>query len=98
MFDFVHKVSSNEVLFTESVGFLVAFKLGNQELHLLHDVGAFLVILAIAVDACKESPVDEVIDTILKEGIGCPITPEVMTDPGGEWLHWFVSGIIRRGI
>ena len=98
VFDLVCKVGSNEVFFAEGVGLFVVFEVGHHELHLLCDVGAFLVILSVAVDICEESPVIEVVDCILKEGVHCLVTPKVMTEPGGEWLHWFVSGIIRRGI
>ena len=98
MFDLVCEAGSDEMFFAEGVGFLVVFEVGHHEFHLLCDVDAFLVILLIAVDIHEESPVIKVIDCILKDGVGHLVTPKTMTEPGGEWLHWFVSGIVWRGI
>ena len=98
MFDFVYEAGGNESLLAEGTGFAGTFKVGCQKLHLLGDVYAFLVILAVAVDVCEEPPVIKVIDCVFKEGVSCLVASKVTTDPGGEWLHWFVSGIIRRGV
>ena len=98
MFDFVHKVGGDQVFFAEGAGLLVIFEVGHHELHLLCDVCTFLVVLAVAVDICKEIPVVKVIDSILKEGICCSVTPKATMEPGGEQLHWFDSGIVWRGI
>ena len=87
MFNFVCKVGSNEAFLAEGVGLSVVFKLGCQKLHFLHDVAAFLVILAVVVDVCKESPVIKVINGILKEGVAQLVAPKAMTEPGGEQLH-----------
>ena len=69
-----------------------------QEVQLLDDIGILLVVLAISVDISKESPVVEVVDGILKDGIYGLVTPKVTTEPGGERLHGFVRGIVRSGI
>ena len=69
-----------------------------EELQLLDEVHVVLVELAISVDVSEESPVVEVIDGILKNGIGGSIAPEVMAEPGGEGFQGLVRGIIRRGI
>ena len=86
------------MLFTEGMGLPVVLEFGCQKFHLLCDVSTFLVILAVVVDIHEESPVIKVIDGILEEGIGCSVTPKVMMEPGREWLHWFVSGIVWRCI
>ena len=98
MFDLVCEAGGNEAFFAEGAGLLVVFEVGHHEFHLLHDVGTFLVILSVAVDIHKESLVIKTIDCILEEGVSHPVTPEVTTEPGGEQLHWFVSGIVWRGI
>ena len=93
MLDLVCKGGSDKAFLTEGVGLLVVFKVCHHELHLLHDVGALLIILLVMVDIGEESPVIKVID-----GICCSVAPKVMMEPRGEQLHWFVSGIIGRGI
>ena len=98
MFDFVCKVGGDETFFAEGAGFLVVFEVGCHKLHLLHEICALLVILVVAVDICEESPVIEVIDCIFEEGICCSVAPKATMEPGGEQLHWFVSGMIGRGI
>ena len=91
-------MGGDELFFAEGVGFFIVFKVSHHEFHLLCDVCAFLVVLSIAVDICEESPVIKVIDSIFKEGVSCLVASKAMTEPGGEWLHWFVSGIVWRGI
>ena len=98
MFDFVCKAGSNESFFTKSAGFLVVFEVGHHELHLLSDVGTLLIILLIVLDICKESPIIKVVDCIFEKGVGHSIAPKATTEPGGEQLHWFVSGIVWRGV
>ena len=48
------------------------------------------------VDFGEEPPVVEVIDSVLKDGIGCPVTPKVSMEPCGEGLHQLVRGVIGR--
>ena len=69
-----------------------------EKLQLLDQVHIVLVKLLILVDVGEESPVVEVIDSILKNGIGGMVAPEMTTEPGGEGFQWFVRGIIRRGV
>ena len=69
-----------------------------KEVQFLDEVCVVLVELLVSVDVCEESPVIEVIDGILKNGISGPVTPEAMAEPGGEWLQWLVRGVIGRGI
>ena len=98
MLDLVWKVGGNEAFFAEGVGFFVVPEVSHHELHLLCDVCTLLVILSVVVDISKESPVIKVIDYILEEGVHCLVTSKAATEPGGEQLHWFVSGIVWRGI
>ena len=69
-----------------------------KEVQLLDKVCIVLVVLSVLVDIRKESPVIEVIDGILKNGVGGLITPEATLEPGGEWLQWFVRGLVRRSV
>ena len=69
-----------------------------QEVQLLDDVGVFLVVLSISVDVSKESPVIKVVDGVLKDGICHLVTPKATTEPGREWLHWLVRGIVGGSI
>ena len=69
-----------------------------KKLQLLDQVCIVLVKLSISVDISEESPVIEVIDGVLKNGIGGSITPEATTEPGGEGFQWFVRGVIGSGV
>ena len=75
-----------------------ALSLHLKEVQLLDEVCIILVELLISVDICEESPIIEVIDGILKDGIGGLVTPEAAMEPGREWLQWLVRGIIGRGV
>ena len=86
------------MFFDEGVALNNTLPLCLQEIQLLDDVGIFLVVLVVSVDISEESPVVEVIDGILKDGICGPVTPKVMAEPGREQLHWFVRGVVRGGI
>ena len=98
MLDPFYKSGSNEVLLDNSVVLDSALSVCFQKLQLLDDIGIFLVILVVSVDVGKESPVVEVIDGILENGICRMVAPEATTEPGRERLHWFVRGIVRSGI
>ena len=69
-----------------------------KKLQLLDQVCVVLIELSISVDVGEESPVVEVIDSVLENGIGGSIAPEATTEPGGEGFQWFVRGIIGSGI
>ena len=98
MFDLLCELGQDEAFLDEGVAFDDALPLCLQEVQLLDDVGIFLVVLPVSVDVSKESPVIEVIDGILKDGIGGSVTPKAMMEPGGEWLHWLVRGVVGSGI
>ena len=69
-----------------------------KEVQFLDEVCVVLVELPVLVDVCEESPVIEVIDGILENGVSGPVAPEVMAEPGREQLQWLVRGIIGRSI
>ena len=98
MFDLFCKLGADEAFFNEGMVLNNALLLRLEEVQLLDEVCIVLVELLVLVDICKESPVVEVIDSILEDGIGGSITPEVATEPGGERLQWFVRGVIGRSI
>ena len=98
MLDLFCELGQDKVLFDEGVAFDDALPLCLQEVQLLDDVGVLLVILSVVVDIGKESPVIGVIDGILEDGICGLVAPKAMTEPGGEWLHWLVGGVVRGGI
>ena len=98
MLDLLGKSGCNEALLNEGMVLDGALPICLQKLQVLDEVGAFLVVLAVSVHASKEPPVVKVIDSILKDGICCPVAPEVTMEPGGEWLHWLVRGIVRGGV
>ena len=98
MFDLLAELGMDEAVLDKSSVFDDAFLFCFEELQLLDQVRIVLVELTISVDVGEESPVVEVIDGILENGIGGAVTPEVTTEPGGEGFQWFVRGIIRSGI
>ena len=83
MLDPVCELSCNEAFLDEGAILEGALMVCLQKLQLLGDIGALLVILTVLVHVSEESPVTKVIDGILKEGICCLVTPEVMAEPGG---------------
>ena len=98
MFDFFCELGTDEALLDEGVVLDNALLLRLKEVQLLDEVHVVLVKLSVLVDIREESPVVEVIDGILENGIGGLITPEAVMEPGREQLHWFVRGVVRRSI
>ena len=98
MLDLFCKSRGDEVLLNEGLTLDDTLLFCLQEVQLLDNVGIFLVILSISVDVSKESPVVKVVDGILKDGICCSVTPKATMEPGREWLHWLVRGIVGGGI
>ena len=98
MFDFLAELGVDEVVLDKSSVFDNALSFCFEEFQLLDQVRIVLVKLTILVDIGEESPVIEVVDGILKNGIAGVVTPEVMAKPGGEGFQWFVRGIIGRGV
>ena len=98
VFDLFCESGADKVLLDESAVFDDALSLHFKEVQLLDKVRIVLVELSISVDISKESPVIEVVDGILENGISGSVTPEAMTEPGREQLQWLVRGVIGRGI
>ena len=98
MLDLLCESGCNEALLNKGTGFDSALLVCLQKLQLLGDVGTFLVILAVSVHIGKESPVVKVIDGILEDGVCCSVAPEMMAEPGRQWLHWLVRGIVGGSI
>ena len=98
MFDFLAESGVDEAVLDNSSVFDDAFPFRFEKLQLLDQVRVVLVELLISVDVGEESPVIEVIDGILENGIGGAIAPEVAAKPGRKGLEGFVRGIIGRGV
>ena len=82
------------MLFNKSAAFDNALSLCLQEVQLLDNVGILLVVLPVVMDIGEESPVIEVLDSILEDGVGCLIAPKASMEPGREGLHWLVRGVV----
>ena len=98
MFDFFCKSGADEALLDKSAVLDDTLSLCLKEVQLLDEVCIVLVKLPILVDVSEESPVIEVVDSVLKNGISGLVAPEAMVEPGGEQLQWLVRGIIGRSI
>ena len=98
MFDFFGKAGVDEVVLDNSMVFDDTLSLCLEELQLLDQVRIVLVKLMISVDVGKESPVIEVIDGVLENGIGGPVTPEATTEPGREGFKGLVRCVVGRCI
>ena len=98
MFDLLTESGMDEVVLDNSSVFDNAFSFCFEKLQLLDQVRIVLVELSISVDVGEESPVIEVVDSVLENGVGGAVAPEVMAKPGGKGLKGFVRGIIGRGV
>ena len=83
MLDPVCESGCNEAFLNEGVILDGALMICFQKLQFLGDIGALLVVLAVSMHISEESPVVEVVDGILKEGICCLVAPEVTAEPEG---------------
>ena len=75
MFDLLAESGVDEVVLNESSVLDDALSFGLEELDLLDQVQVILVELSISVDIGEESPVVEVVDSILEDGIAGTIAP-----------------------
>ena len=98
MFDFLTESGVDKAVLNKSSVFDNTFSFRFEKLQLLDQVRVVLVELSILVDIGKESPVVEVIDGVLENGVGGAVAPEAVVKPGGEGFKGFVRGIIGRGI
>ena len=98
MFDFLTESGVDEAVLDKSLVLDDALSLYLEELDLLDQIHVVLVELSISMDVSKESPVIEVVDGILENGIAGAVTPEATMEPGGEGFQWFVRCIVGGGI
>ena len=98
MLDLLCELGADKAFLDEGMVLDDALSLHLKEVQLLDEVCIILVELLISVDIREESPVIEVIDGILKDGIGGSVTPEAAMEPGRERLQWLVRGVIGRGV
>ena len=61
-----------------------------EKFQLLDQVHIILVELSVSVDVGEESPVVEVVDSVLENGVGGTVAPEMVAKPGREGLKGFV--------
>ena len=92
VFDLFCELGADEALLNKSMVLDNTLSLCLKEVQLLEEVCIILVKLSVLVDIHEESPVIEVVDCILENGIGCPVAPEVTAEPGGEQLQRLVRG------
>ena len=98
MLDFFGKLGMDKTVLNNSMVLDDALSLCLEELQLLDQVCIVLVELTISVDVGEESPVVEVVDSVLENGIGGTVTPEAAAEPGREGFQGFVRCVIGRGI
>ena len=98
MFDLLAESGMDEMVLDKSSVFDDAFSFCFEEFQLLDQVRVILVELLVSVDVGEESPVIEVVDGVLKNGIGGTVAPEAAAKPGGKWLEGLVRGVIGRGV
>ena len=98
MFDLLAELGMDNAVLNKSSVLDDALLFHLEELQLLDQVCIVLVELAILVDIGKESPIIEVINSILKDGIGGAVAPEAMMEPGGKGFQGFVRCVIGRGV
>ena len=96
--DPICKSSCNEALLNEGAILEGTLTICLQKLQLLGNVGTFLVVLMVLMHVSEESQVIKVIDSILKDGVCCLVSPKVTVEPGGQRLHGLVRGVIRGSI
>ena len=98
MFDLLTKSGVDESVLDESSDLDDTLSFGLEELQLLDQVRVILVELSVSVDVGEESPVVEVVDGVLEDGVGGAIAPEATTEPGGKGFKGFVRCVIGRGV
>ena len=98
VFDLLAESGMDEAVLDEGSVLNNALSFGLEKLQLLDQVRIILVELSVSVDVSEESPVVEVIDGILEDGIGGTVTPEAAAKPGGKGFEGFVRCVIGRGV
>ena len=98
MLDLFCESGADEALLDDGVVLDDTLLLHLKEVQFLDEVCIILVELLVSVDVGKESPVIEVVDSILENGIGGLVAPKATMEPGREWLQWLIRGVIGRGV
>ena len=98
MFDLLAESGVDEAVLDEGSVLDNALSLGLEEFDLLDQICIILVELSVSVDVREESPVVEVIDGVLEDGIGGSVTPETTPEPGGKGFEGFVRCVIGSGV
>ena len=90
MFDLLAESGVDKAVLNKSSVLDDALSFCLEEFQLLDQVGIILVELSVSVDVGKESPVIEVVDGILENGVRGAVTPEAAAEPSGKGLEGFV--------
>ena len=90
MFDLLAELGVDKAVLDKGSVFDNALSLCLEKLQLLDQVCIVLVELSISVDVGEESPVVEVIDGVLEDGISSAVAPKATAEPGGEGFQQFV--------
>ena len=98
MLDLLTESGMDEAVLDESLVLDDALSFGLEEFQLLDQVCVILVELSVSVDVREESPVIEVVDGILEDGVGGLVAPEATPKPAGKWFEGFVRCVIGRGV
>ena len=98
MFDLLAESGVDETVLDEGSVLNNALSFSLEKLQLLDQVCIILVELSVSVDVGEESPVIEVIDGVLEDGVGGAVSPEVVAKPGGKGFEGFVRCVIGRGV
>ena len=98
MFDLLAESGVDEAVLDESSVLDDALSFGLKEFQLLDQIRIILVELSVSVDVREESPVIEVIDSVLEDRVGSSVAPEAAPKPGGKGFEGFVRCVIGRGV
>ena len=98
MLDLLAESGVDEAVLDESSVLDDALSFGLEEVQLLDQVCIILVKLSVSVDVREESPVIEVVDGVLEDGIRGSVAPKATSKPPGKWFEGFVRCVIGRGV
>ena len=90
MLDLLAELGVDEAVLDEGSVLDDALSFRLKKFQLLDQVRIILVELSVSVDVGEESPVVEVIDGVLENGVGGAVAPETAVKPGREGLEGFV--------
>ena len=90
MFDLLAELGMDEAVLNKSPVLDDALSFCLEKLQLLDQVHVILVELLVSVDIGEESPIVEVVDSVLEDGVGGAVAPEMVVKPGGKGFEGFV--------